>query len=238
MTGRVLLAAALEGHGIVLQPDAILRDALDAGRLVPILPDYTAPLRPMVILFSARRPQPPGSAKLHRLRRRCFRASELARPGSNDAVAGRLRWVENATDPTNLDRQARHCVSMTVRENSHRGGERQGCGHERSGSAGAAGRDDGGCRRTRRRLHHDGFACSAGRRRRVRCDAPPDPAGRRRARLYPGSVGRPHCRRSGPASSPRSSRPSTIPTSPTRHGASPTRSRAAGSRCCSAIPIM
>ena len=56
--GRVLLAAALEGHGIILQPDAILRDALDTGRLVPVLADYTAPCRPMYILFSARRPQP------------------------------------------------------------------------------------------------------------------------------------------------------------------------------------
>lgn len=56
--GRVLLAAALEGRGIVLQPDAILREALDAGRLVPVLAEYTAPSRPMVLLFSARRPQP------------------------------------------------------------------------------------------------------------------------------------------------------------------------------------
>ena len=56
--GRVLLAAALEGHGIILQPDAILREALDVGRLVPVLVDYTAPSRPMVLLFSARRPQP------------------------------------------------------------------------------------------------------------------------------------------------------------------------------------
>ena len=57
--GRVLLAAALEGHGIILQPEAILREALDAGRLVPVLADYAAPSRPMVLLFSARRPQPP-----------------------------------------------------------------------------------------------------------------------------------------------------------------------------------
>ncbi len=56
--GRVLLAAALAGHGILLQPDALLRDALDAGRLVPVLADYTAPSRPMVVLFSARRPLP------------------------------------------------------------------------------------------------------------------------------------------------------------------------------------
>ncbi len=56
--GRVLLAAALEGYGIILQPEAILRDALDAGRLVPVLADYAAPSRPMVLLFSARRSQP------------------------------------------------------------------------------------------------------------------------------------------------------------------------------------
>ena len=57
--GRVLLAAALDGYGVLLQPEAILRDALDAGRLVPVLSDYAAPSRPMLLLFSARRPQPP-----------------------------------------------------------------------------------------------------------------------------------------------------------------------------------
>lgn len=57
--GRVLLAAALDGHGIVLQPEAVLREALDAGRLVPILTEYGAPSRPLYLLFMANRPQPP-----------------------------------------------------------------------------------------------------------------------------------------------------------------------------------
>ena len=56
--GRVLLAAALDGHGIILQPEAVVRDDLQTGRLVPVLPSYTTPSRPMHVLFSARRPQP------------------------------------------------------------------------------------------------------------------------------------------------------------------------------------
>ena len=57
--GRVLLAAALRGHGVVLQPEALLREALDAGGLVPILTNYAPPSRPMYMMFVARRPQPP-----------------------------------------------------------------------------------------------------------------------------------------------------------------------------------
>lgn len=57
--GRVLLAAALDGHGIILQPDAMVRDALDAGRLVPVLTEYAAPSRPMYLMFAARHPQLP-----------------------------------------------------------------------------------------------------------------------------------------------------------------------------------
>ena len=57
--GRALLAAALDGHGIILQPEAILRDAVDTGRLVQVLPRYTAPTQQMSMLFSARRPQTP-----------------------------------------------------------------------------------------------------------------------------------------------------------------------------------
>ena len=56
---RVLLAAALRGHGVVLQPEALLRGALDAGPLVPILTNYAPPSRPMYLMFVARRPQPP-----------------------------------------------------------------------------------------------------------------------------------------------------------------------------------
>ena len=57
--GRVLLAAALDGHGIILQPEVVLREALDAGRLVQVLAAYTAPSRPLYLLLSARRPRTP-----------------------------------------------------------------------------------------------------------------------------------------------------------------------------------
>ena len=57
--GRVLAAAAAAGHGIVLQPEAVLRDHIAQGSLVPVLADYRAPSRSMVLMFSARRPLPP-----------------------------------------------------------------------------------------------------------------------------------------------------------------------------------
>ena len=57
--GRVLAAAAAAGHGIVLQPEPVLRDHIGRGCLVPVLTDYRAPGRQMFLLFSARRPQPP-----------------------------------------------------------------------------------------------------------------------------------------------------------------------------------
>lgn len=57
--GRVLAAAAAAGHGIILQPEAVLRDAIERGSLVPLLTDYQAPGRSMFLMFLARRPQPP-----------------------------------------------------------------------------------------------------------------------------------------------------------------------------------
>jgi len=57
--GRVLVAAAIAGRGIILQPVAIVQDAIDAGRLVPVLADYVAPSRPLFLLFAPRAPQPP-----------------------------------------------------------------------------------------------------------------------------------------------------------------------------------
>jgi DNA-binding transcriptional LysR family regulator len=57
--GRVLSAAAVAGHGIVLQPEAVLRDAIERGSLVPVLTDYRAPGRSMFLMFTAGRPQPP-----------------------------------------------------------------------------------------------------------------------------------------------------------------------------------
>jgi len=57
--GRVLLAAALDSYGIILQPEAVVGDELAFGRLVQVLPGYAAPSRPMHVLFSASRPQTP-----------------------------------------------------------------------------------------------------------------------------------------------------------------------------------
>ncbi|MGU3541785.1 LysR family transcriptional regulator [Methylobacterium sp. A52T] len=57
--GRVLAAAAMAGHGIVLQPEAVLRDAIERGSLVPVLTDYRASGRSMFLMFTAGRPQPP-----------------------------------------------------------------------------------------------------------------------------------------------------------------------------------
>ncbi len=57
--GRALLAAALDGHGVILQPEAVVRGDIDAGRLVQVLPAYAAPSQPMYLLFSARRTQTP-----------------------------------------------------------------------------------------------------------------------------------------------------------------------------------
>lgn len=56
--GRVLASAALDGFGIILQPEAVVEDDLNAGRLVRILPKHTTPSRPMHVVFSAKRPTP------------------------------------------------------------------------------------------------------------------------------------------------------------------------------------
>jgi DNA-binding transcriptional LysR family regulator len=53
---RVLHGAALAGHGIVLQANLILAEDLAAGRLVPVLPGYETPTRPLHIVFAATRP--------------------------------------------------------------------------------------------------------------------------------------------------------------------------------------
>lgn len=57
--GRVLLVAVLDGHGIILQPEAVAGYEFASGRLVSVLPGYAAPSRPMHVLFSASRPQTP-----------------------------------------------------------------------------------------------------------------------------------------------------------------------------------
>ena len=57
--GRALVAAAVAGFGIILQPRAVVAEALTARALVPVLVDYVAPRRPMVLLFVRREPRPP-----------------------------------------------------------------------------------------------------------------------------------------------------------------------------------
>lgn len=57
--GRVLAQMAVAGGGIVLQPEAVLREHLDAGTLVPVLTGYDAPSRPMLLLFNGGRAPAP-----------------------------------------------------------------------------------------------------------------------------------------------------------------------------------
>ena len=57
--GRVLLAAALDGVGIILQPEPLVAAAIRSGALVQILENYTSLTRPLHMLFSNKRPQPP-----------------------------------------------------------------------------------------------------------------------------------------------------------------------------------
>ncbi|MDR3399550.1 MAG: LysR substrate-binding domain-containing protein [Pandoraea sp.] len=49
--GYVLRAAALEGAGLILQPEALLAQDIDAGRLVRVLDGYAPPPRPVNLLY-------------------------------------------------------------------------------------------------------------------------------------------------------------------------------------------
>lgn len=50
--GEAMLAIARAGLGIMLQPRELVRMELESGRLVRVLPEYTAPRRPMHILYA------------------------------------------------------------------------------------------------------------------------------------------------------------------------------------------
>lgn len=56
--GRVLVAAAVAGHGIILQPRVVVQEALDRGDLKPLLTDYVAPARMVYLLHTSREPHP------------------------------------------------------------------------------------------------------------------------------------------------------------------------------------
>jgi DNA-binding transcriptional LysR family regulator len=56
---RALIEAALRGGGVILLADLLLTEHLAAGRLVRVLPAYTGPSRPMLLMFAARQSQAP-----------------------------------------------------------------------------------------------------------------------------------------------------------------------------------
>lgn len=56
---KALLTAALDGFGIVLVAEDVVRQALAAGQLVRILPEFQTPSRPMHLLFRADRRKTP-----------------------------------------------------------------------------------------------------------------------------------------------------------------------------------
>lgn len=57
--GVALLSVALAGGGIVLAAEDVLRQAIDDGRLVRVLPGYDPPSRPMHLVYVADRRQTP-----------------------------------------------------------------------------------------------------------------------------------------------------------------------------------
>ena len=54
-----LLTAALDGHGVALLAADLVPDAIGSGRLIPLLPDFDAPSRPMLLIFLADRRRTP-----------------------------------------------------------------------------------------------------------------------------------------------------------------------------------
>jgi DNA-binding transcriptional LysR family regulator len=57
--GQALRMVALQGGGIVMQPEVLLADDVAAGRLVEILADYLPPSKPMHVLYLPDRQQVP-----------------------------------------------------------------------------------------------------------------------------------------------------------------------------------
>ena len=53
--GNTLRMAALNGMGIALQPEAVLADDLAAGRLVPVLPEWSLMPSPMYLVYASDR---------------------------------------------------------------------------------------------------------------------------------------------------------------------------------------
>ena len=58
-SGEALMAAAVAGVGVLLQPFEIVEPYLASGKLVRLLPEYSAPTRPMHILYAPDRRMTP-----------------------------------------------------------------------------------------------------------------------------------------------------------------------------------
>ena len=58
-SGEALMAAALSGMGVLLQPAEIVEPHLASGQLVVVLPEYSAPTRPMHIVYAPDRRMTP-----------------------------------------------------------------------------------------------------------------------------------------------------------------------------------
>jgi len=78
--GRVLVMAAVAGHGIILQPEEVVADALDQGSLVRVLDDFVAPSRTLYLLHTSRLPQPAKLQVLIDHLKQAFPDPRLRRP--------------------------------------------------------------------------------------------------------------------------------------------------------------
>ena len=75
--GRVLVVAAIAGHGIILQPESVVAGALAQGSLVRVLDNFVAPSRTLYLLHTSRLPQPAKLNVLINHLARAFPASSL-----------------------------------------------------------------------------------------------------------------------------------------------------------------
>lgn len=58
-SGEALMAAAVAGMGVLLQPSEIVEPYIASGQLVALLPEYSAPTRPMHIVYAPDRRMTP-----------------------------------------------------------------------------------------------------------------------------------------------------------------------------------
>ena len=74
--GSALKAAALQGAGVLIAAADTLRDAIEDGRLVRVLPDYEPPSRPFHLLYPRDHRQTPKLARFTALAVEVFAVSE------------------------------------------------------------------------------------------------------------------------------------------------------------------